>query len=197
MASHMLLSQLSQGYTCYRTALGWIWCHGKLVAGQGWCLEEVGLEADSGASSCGQVEQLHLEVTLLKVLMSLDANKAIGHTPQKHQLTCSDLVTFIHQLWGKYKNQTYLESVYNTRLKCPKWNFLLFMSDIGWFFLRIEGLHSLHLISFGVFWSFTHEMPALCFYSKLKQEVKLQTVSICQALISTYHILAKLSLILN
>lgn len=197
MASHMLLSQRSQGYTCYRTALGWIWCHGKLVAGQGWCLEEVGLEADSGASSCGQVEQLHLEIALLKVPMSLDTNKAIGHAPQKHQPTCSDLVTFTHQLWGKNKKQMYLEAVYSTRLKCPKWNFLLFMSDIGWFFLRIEGLRSLHLISFGVFSSSTHEMPALCFYCKLKQEVKLPTASTRQDSISTYHILAKLSLILN
>lgn len=71
--------------------------------------EEVGLEAESEASRCGQGEQLHLEIILLKVPMSLDANKAIGHTPQKHQPTCSDLVErpiFLGNLhspvvWGK------------------------------------------------------------------------------------------------
>lgn len=52
----------------------------------------MGLEAESEASSCGQGEQLHLEIILLKVPMPLDANKAIGHTLQKHQPAHSDVV---------------------------------------------------------------------------------------------------------
>lgn len=101
---------LSQHYTvipvtCHGTAPWWIQCHGKLVAGQGRCLKEVGLETDSEASSCGQrgASSCIWKRQYLEWGMSLDAKKAIWHNPQKQLALVQYSVTsfsaaFTHEL---------------------------------------------------------------------------------------------------
>lgn len=78
-------------------------------------------------------------------------------------------VAFTHQLWKKKKKKRYLKSVDCSKLKCPKWNFLLYLSDTGWLFLpEVNVCIAYSFTWLHVFWMCTHEMPTLCFYSKLK-----------------------------
>ena len=166
--------------TCHATAPWWIQCHGKLVAGQGQSLEEVGLETDSEASRCGQ------QGAAASGNSSTQKGDVLGcqenHMVQSPKAAINSLLpTTVSHLsqWpsptscGKKKAGG--EGIWNqcTALEKNAQSGFFFcicqtLDGLDFFFPEVKVCIAYTFTWLHVFSMFTYETPALCFYRKLK-----------------------------